>query len=89
MLPTIRHRYDISSKGAVLPGRNGAEMCVTNSLRLVYTEREREPELELRGKPNDFSSRIAVLIESGFTRENRNPICIKTLSFAHVNYYND
>ena len=26
MLPTARHRCDISSNGAVLPGRNDAEM---------------------------------------------------------------
>ena len=26
VLPTARHRCDISSKGAVLPGRNDAEM---------------------------------------------------------------
>ena len=32
VLPTARHRCDISSKGAVLPGRNDAEMGLTNSL---------------------------------------------------------
>ena len=29
---TARHRCDISSKGAVLPGRNDAEMGFANSL---------------------------------------------------------
>ena len=32
VLPTARHRYDISSNGAVLPGRNDAEMGPANSL---------------------------------------------------------
>ena len=32
VLPTARHRYDISSEGAMLPGRNDAEMCSANSL---------------------------------------------------------
>ena len=32
VLPTARHRCDISSKGAVLPGRNDAEMGPANSL---------------------------------------------------------
>ena len=32
VLPTARHRCDISSNGAVLPGRNDAEMGPTNSL---------------------------------------------------------
>ena len=32
MLPTARYRCDISSKGAVLPGRNDAEMGPANSL---------------------------------------------------------
>ena len=32
MLPTARHRCNISSKGAVLPGRNDAEMGPANSL---------------------------------------------------------
>ena len=32
VLPTARHRCDISSKGAVLPGRNDAEMGPDNSL---------------------------------------------------------
>ena len=32
MLPTARHRCDISSKGAVLPGRNDAETGPANSL---------------------------------------------------------
>ena len=32
VLPTARHRCDISSKGAVLPWRNDAEMGSANSL---------------------------------------------------------
>ena len=32
VLPTARHRCDISSKGAVLPGRNDAEMGPAKSL---------------------------------------------------------
>ena len=32
VLPTARHRCDISSKEAVLPGRNDAEMGSANSL---------------------------------------------------------
>ena len=32
VLPTARHRCDISSNGAVLPGRNDAEMGPANSL---------------------------------------------------------
>ena len=32
MLPTARHRCNISSNGAVLPGRNDAEMGPANSL---------------------------------------------------------
>ena len=32
VLPTARHRCGISSKGAVLPGRNDAEMGPANSL---------------------------------------------------------
>ena len=32
LLPTARHRCDISSKGSVLPGRNDAEMGPANSL---------------------------------------------------------
>ena len=32
VLPTARHRCDISLKGAVLPGRNDAEMGPANSL---------------------------------------------------------
>ena len=32
VLPTARHRCDISSKEAVLPGRNDAEMGPANSL---------------------------------------------------------
>ena len=32
VLPTARHRCNISSKGAVLPGRNDAEMGPANSL---------------------------------------------------------
>ena len=32
VLPTARHRCNISSKGAVLPGRNDAEMGHANSL---------------------------------------------------------
>ena len=32
VLPTARHRCDISSKGAVLPGRNDAEMGPANLL---------------------------------------------------------
>ena len=41
MLPTARHRCDISSKGAVLPGRNDAEMGPANSLHAsaYYSER--------------------------------------------------
>ena len=44
VLPTARHRCDISSKGAVLPGRNDAEMGPANSLHASaydseYTER--------------------------------------------------
>ena len=31
-LPTVRYRCNVSSKGAVLPGRNDAEMGHTNSL---------------------------------------------------------
>ena len=37
VLPTVRHRCNNSSKGAVLPGRNNAEMDPANSLHaLVY-----------------------------------------------------
>ena len=32
VLPTARHRCDVSSNGAVLPGRNDAEMGPANSL---------------------------------------------------------
>ena len=32
-LPTVRHRCDISSKEAVLPGRNADEMGLANSTR--------------------------------------------------------
>ena len=32
VLPTARHRCDISSKGALLPGRNDAQMGPANSL---------------------------------------------------------
>ena len=32
VLPSARHRCNISSKGAVLPGRNDAEMDPVNSL---------------------------------------------------------
>ena len=39
VLPKVRHRCDISSKGAGLPGRNDAEMGATNSLHAsVYSE---------------------------------------------------
>ena len=33
-----------------------------------------------------FSARFAILIESGFPRENRNLFRIETRSFAKVNY---
>ena len=44
MLPAAHHRCNISSKGAVLPGRNDAEMGPVNSLHAsgyysVYNER--------------------------------------------------
>ena len=44
VLPAARHRCDISSKGAVLPGRNDAEMSPANSLHasayyIEYNER--------------------------------------------------
>ena len=39
VLPTARHRYDISSKGAVLPGRNDAGMGPTNSLHAGVIQR--------------------------------------------------
>ena len=44
MLPMDRYRCDISSRGAVLPGRNDAEMDPANSLHASayyseYTER--------------------------------------------------
>ena len=32
VLPTARHRFEISSKGAVFPGRNDVEMGPANSL---------------------------------------------------------
>ena len=35
VLPTARHRFDISSKWAVLPGRNNAEMGPANSLHAL------------------------------------------------------
>ena len=40
VLPTARHRCDISSKGAMLPGRNDAEMGPANSLHVsaYYSE---------------------------------------------------
>ena len=37
-------------------------------------------------KTRRFSLQFAVLIESGFPRENRILFCIKTPSFANVNY---
>ena len=43
-LPTARHLCDISSKGAVLPGRNDAEMSSANSLHAsaYYSENYNE-----------------------------------------------
>ena len=42
MLPTARHRYSISSKGAVLPGRNergdGARQLVTRFANSKHTQ---------------------------------------------------
>ena len=35
VLPTARHRYDISRKGAMLPGRNAAEFGPANSLHAL------------------------------------------------------
>ena len=35
VLPTARHRCNISSKGAVLSGRNDAEMGPANSLQAL------------------------------------------------------
>ena len=35
VLPMIRHRCEISPKGAVLPGRNDAEMGTANSLHAL------------------------------------------------------
>ena len=40
VLPTARHRCNISSKGAVLPRRNDAEMGPTNSLHASAYYRE-------------------------------------------------
>ena len=43
VLPTARHRCDISSNGAVLPGRNDAEMGPANSLHaLAYFSKYNE-----------------------------------------------
>ena len=39
-------------------------------------------------KTRRFSTQIAVLIESGFPRNNRNMFHIKTWSFVYVNYHN-
>ena len=40
VLPTTCHRCDISSKGAVLPGRNDAEMVPANSLHALAEYRD-------------------------------------------------
>ena len=44
VLPTARHRCDVSSKEAVLPGRNDAEMSPVNSLQAsaYYSEHNKD-----------------------------------------------
>ena len=44
--------------------------------------------LHQREKSGEFPAQFAVLIETGFPRENRNTLCIKTRSFTNVNYCN-
>ena len=52
VLPAARHRCDISSKGAVLPGRNDAEMGPANSLHAsaYYSEYNERFDLMLNVK---------------------------------------
>ena len=49
VLPTARHHCDISSKGAVLPGRNDTEMSPANSLHAsaYYSENNERFDLKL------------------------------------------
>ena len=60
-----------------------------NDLKILSTRSYRaRTRTQATRKTSRFSERIAILIESGFQRENRHPFCIKTLSFANVNYNN-
>ena len=59
MLPTTRHRLDISSKKAVLAGRNDTEMGPANSLPALaqYTEYNEDLIWELNlGPPVQWGS---------------------------------
>ena len=52
MLPATRHHCDISSKEAVLPGRNDEEIGPANSLHVSahYTEYNERFDLKVQGK---------------------------------------
>ena len=58
VLPTARHRCDISSKGAVLPGHNDAEMGPANSLHVsaYYSKYNEGFDLTLDFFPRKFAS---------------------------------
>ena len=58
VLPTARHRCDISSKEAVLPGRNDAEMGPANSLHAsaYYSEYNERFDLMTQFFPPKISS---------------------------------
>ena len=53
----------------------------------LYTARTRN-RTRITRKTRQFSARFAVLIESGFPRENRNLFHIKARSFRNVNCCN-
>ena len=64
-LPTVRHRCNISSKGAMLPGRNDAEIGPVNSLNASaeYSEYNERYNLRLIGKQICESSNTLPAVE--------------------------
>ena len=74
MLPTAGHRCDISSKEAVLPGQNDAEMGPANSLHALtyYSEYNERFDLILN---------IFVIGQQTFSTKRQNvPVCSNLVS---------
>ena len=60
VLPTARHHCDISSKGAVLPGRNDAEMGPANSLHASAYYSEYNERFDLKLTPQVTFKKITI-----------------------------